>query len=307
MLDRLSMLPEEARTAFVKDLYLPPDRRQSLIAELCAMPAHARESLIEDIQAEVQRQLSIKAPQPRPEQLVRYFTVSVVPFVAFGFADNFIMILCGQQFEVAFGSIFHFSTMCAAGFGNLFSDLIGLGIGGYIEDSADKMGFKPHGLTDSQHELRVVKATSAAAAVIGISVGCILGMVPLLFEDSEHRRMRVLFHSIDLDRNGYLDEQELSRAFEKAHIYMKDCEIRRLMAKADENHDGLIDFEEFIVMFHHWKGGMQEMVLKLAEKEIEEEEATSMQAVRTISNSLIATVETVLGDCHEAETGAGSK
>lgn len=120
--------------------------------------------------------------------------------------------------------------------------------------------------------------------------------------------MRVLFNSIDLDRNGYLDEQELARAFEKANVYMKDWEIRRLMSKADENHDGLIDFEEFIVMFHHWKGNMQDMMLNIAEEEIkEEEERQAIQAVRMVSRSVKDTVATVLGDSEQAKTGAGAK
>ena len=46
-----------------------------------------------------------------------------------------VMILAGEYLEIQLAGAFHLSTMAAAGFGNLLSDVVGLGVGG---------GSRPH-------------------------------------------------------------------------------------------------------------------------------------------------------------------
>lgn len=56
-----------------------------------------------------------------------------IPMVGFGFADNSIMIIAGEGIDTTIGAVFHLSTMAAAGLGNLFSDVLGLGLSNTIE------------------------------------------------------------------------------------------------------------------------------------------------------------------------------
>jgi chitinase len=54
------------------------------------------------------------------------FISNGVPFIAFGFLDNFIMIVAGDFIDETFCVAFSLSTMCAAGFGNTLSDVVGI-------------------------------------------------------------------------------------------------------------------------------------------------------------------------------------
>lgn len=49
--------------------------------------------------------------------------------IGFGFADNFIMILAGDVIDNKLGVLFGFSTLAAAGLGNLISDVAGISLG----------------------------------------------------------------------------------------------------------------------------------------------------------------------------------
>ena len=119
--------------------------------------------------------------------------------IRFGFMDNAIMILAGEIIELKIGAIFSISTMAAAAIGNLISDVAGVGMGSYVEKVARKIGFKEPNLSPeqvilgdwmcpsllirlfTQMELRSTQIASNAGAAFGVSLGCFLGMFPLLF------------------------------------------------------------------------------------------------------------------------------
>lgn len=124
------------------------------------------------------------AVTPETKQLLSLFAFVAVPFAGFGFADNFIMILCGDMIDAKFGVAFGLSTMAAAGLGNWVSDAVGLGLGDAIERAGGKIGLNNGGLTRAQESMRAARITSLMGKIIGISVGCFLGMVPLLFRQS---------------------------------------------------------------------------------------------------------------------------
>ena len=63
---------------------------------------------------------------PRPRQLAQLGLVAAIPFVGFGFADNAVMIICGDYIDQTFGIMFGLSTLAAAGLGNTVSDVIGV-------------------------------------------------------------------------------------------------------------------------------------------------------------------------------------
>ena len=57
--------------------------------------------------------------------------------------------------------------------------------------------------------------------------------------------MRRLFKSIDTNHNGWLDRDELRRAFEEADIAIDSRRLDSFFDKIDTNHDGEISFDEW--------------------------------------------------------------
>lgn len=112
---------------------------------------------------------------------------NAIPFVGFGFLDNAIMIAAGTQIELSIGVTLGISTMAAAALGNLISDLAGLGLAGYVETLVSKLGVQVPDLTPKQADMWQTRVSAHLGKAIGVSIGCILGMFPLLFlsEDDE--------------------------------------------------------------------------------------------------------------------------
>lgn len=101
--------------------------------------------------------------------------------MGFGFVDNFIMITAGDLIDAQLGSVLHLSTLAAAALGNTVSDIAGLGIGGIIQSTSSKLGVPPPTLTASQQKLLSVRACHLIGSISGLTIGCTLGMFPLLF------------------------------------------------------------------------------------------------------------------------------
>ncbi|KAF3706973.1 Transmembrane protein 65 Precursor [Channa argus] len=125
-------------------------------------------------------------PSPPTAAQIRYVLFqNALPFVGFGFLDNAIMIAAGTQIELSIGVTLGISTMAAAALGNLVSDLAGLGLAGYVEALASKLGMQVPDLTPKQVDMWQTRLSSHLGKAIGVSIGCILGMFPLLFLDDE--------------------------------------------------------------------------------------------------------------------------
>eukprot|EP00928_Gymnodinium_smaydae_P072620 TRINITY_DN55955_c0_g1_i1.p1 TRINITY_DN55955_c0_g1~~TRINITY_DN55955_c0_g1_i1.p1 ORF type:complete len:253 (+),score=32.66 TRINITY_DN55955_c0_g1_i1:55-813(+) len=114
-------------------------------------------------------------------QLQRLFLRQVAPFVGFGFVDNALMVLSGEVLDLYLGAMFGISTLAAAALGNAFSNGIGMGLHGVIERTAASIGLKDPELTMQQMKQRRVHLTKTAGGIVGITIGCLLGMCPLLF------------------------------------------------------------------------------------------------------------------------------
>ncbi|XP_077454308.1 transmembrane protein 65 [Stigmatopora argus] len=148
---------------------LHPSERTFLLREL-----HKFESI-----AIAQGQLDV-APPTRAQ--LRYVLLhNALPFVGFGFLDNCIMIVAGTQIELSIGVILGISTMAAAALGNLVSDLAGLGLAGYVEALASRLGMQIPDLSPKQADMWQTRVSSHSGKAIGVGIGCILGMFPLLF------------------------------------------------------------------------------------------------------------------------------
>ncbi|XP_062847883.1 transmembrane protein 65-like [Trichomycterus rosablanca] len=155
---------------------LHPGERSCLLREL-----HRFESI-----AIAQEQLEM-AP-PTSAQLRYVLLHNAIPFIGFGFLDNAIMIVAGTQIELSIGVILGISTMAAAALGNLVSDLAGLGLAGYVEALACRFGMQIPDLSPKQADMWQTRLSVHSGKAIGVAIGCILGMFPLLFFKDEEEK-----------------------------------------------------------------------------------------------------------------------
>ncbi|KAM6103823.1 LOW QUALITY PROTEIN: transmembrane protein 65 [Theristicus caerulescens] len=131
----------------------------------------------------------LEVAPPSPGQLKHVFFHNALPFVGFGFLDNAIMIAAGTQIELSIGVVLGISTMAAAALGNLVSDLAGLGLAGYVEALASRLGLSIPDLTPKQADMWQTRLSAHLGKAIGVTVGCILGMFPLLFFGDEEEKL----------------------------------------------------------------------------------------------------------------------
>lgn len=77
--------------------------------------------------------------------------------------------------------------MAAAALGNTFSDVMGIGSAYYVERLANYIGYQPPKLTPIQLDMPVSRQFGNLGRVIGVTLGCLLGMLPLMFINTEHK------------------------------------------------------------------------------------------------------------------------
>lgn len=191
---------------------------------------------------------------PSNKQLLALFIQVSIPFVGFGFLDNAIMISAGSTIEQSIGVTLGLSTLAAAGLGNLLSDVAGIGLGNTIEMASHKLGLPDPKLSAKQARSSYVRWVRLAASVVGIAIGCILGLFPLLFVQSkEEARLRRIFDQMDTNGNGEIDFNELQSALETIGLTVPEATLRSFFDFIDIDHDGVINFEEFCYLVEHMK------------------------------------------------------
>jgi tRNA-specific adenosine deaminase 1 len=125
--------------------------------------------------------------EPNYHELRLHALTCGIPFIGFGIMDNAILIWAGDQIDTHLGVLFGISTLCAAAIGNIISDIAGVGLGGVIEDfCATKLRMPKVNFTNAQRSLRSVRFAGQLGNMIGLTIGCIIGMFPLLYIDSDH-------------------------------------------------------------------------------------------------------------------------
>lgn len=97
-----------------------------------------------------------------------------VAFIVFGFIDNFLMIVFGDRIDAFITGIGINNTLLAAGLGNTLSDAVGILSGRWVEKLVH-VRLPP--VTDG----KLTKNQIIAAETIGIIIGCLFGLLPLLF------------------------------------------------------------------------------------------------------------------------------
>ena len=114
-------------------------------------------------------------------ELRQLMLCTALPFVGFGFLDNFIMLTAGDWIDSSIGSTLHLSTLAAAALGNTISDVAGLGMGGLVERMSGKVGVKAPRLSRRQMKMTQTRVCVLTGSTFGLTFGCVLGMVPLIF------------------------------------------------------------------------------------------------------------------------------
>ncbi|NXK53036.1 TMM65 protein, partial [Chauna torquata] len=110
------------------------------------------------------------------------FFHNALPFVGFGFLDNAIMIAAGTQIELSIGVVLGISTMAGK---SLFSS----SLAGYVEALASRLGLSIPDLTPKQADMWQTRLSAHLGKAIGVTIGCILGMFPLLFFGDEEEKL----------------------------------------------------------------------------------------------------------------------
>jgi hypothetical protein len=130
-------------------------------------------------------------PEPSVRDLRLVSLTVAIPFVGFGIMDNAILIIAGDAIDTSLGVLLGISTMCAAAIGNIVSDVAGVMMGTVIEDwCALYLNLPQPNLTQAQRTLRSVRMAGQMGCGAGIVIGCIIGMFPLLFIDSNRIQVR---------------------------------------------------------------------------------------------------------------------
>jgi hypothetical protein len=114
-----------------------------------------------------------------------------------------------------------------------------------IEASIGKIGLPISNLTQEQYQLPKVRVTITFAQSLGITIGCLLGMFPLLWLDQHDRNLKAIFYAIDEDGDGYIQLDELKRCLELTGIHFREEVFEDLIREIDTSHDGKIEYAEF--------------------------------------------------------------
>jgi len=144
-----------------------------------------REMLLRVLKHRVQKENgereSLSSMHPSVTQIKQLFAVNTLPFIGFGILDNMIMILAGEYIDQSLGALLCISTMAAAALGNIISDVAGVGLAHYVEMIVGRLGIKNPVLTAEQMESQRTRIAINLARALGLTVGCVIGMFPLLF------------------------------------------------------------------------------------------------------------------------------
>ncbi|MEW5303602.1 MAG: hypothetical protein WDW36_006279 [Sanguina aurantia] len=125
---------------------------------------------------------STSTESPSVQALSILFLASAIPFIVFGFLDNSIMLVAGEEIDARLGVNLGITMLASAGLGNTLADVIGVGVSTSIEAAVRKLPFLRDSPKLSQHQLasRSAKVVKTLGACSGVALGCVLGLAPLL-------------------------------------------------------------------------------------------------------------------------------
>ncbi|RDD47856.1 Transmembrane protein 65 [Trichoplax sp. H2] len=186
-----NFLTENEATAFIMQLH--SREREILLRSLLPVVGRKPE------ERAIARQHYIKPTVPSLRKLLLVAANSGIPFIAFGFLDNVIMITAGEYIEFKVGAVLTISTMAAAGLGNMVSDVAGLCFVGYIEGLTSKMQLTMAQLSAEEKKLWQTVLFTNLGRTVGVLIGCLLGLSPLLFYSHQKDHDTVTESSLAID------------------------------------------------------------------------------------------------------------
>eukprot|EP00808_Paulinella_micropora_P004786 g11778.t1 len=175
-------------------------------------------------------------------QKATVFMQSALPMIAFGFLDNFIMIIAGDAIDNSLGVVLGISTMAAAGLGNAISDGAGQMTGAAVSNLFDRLGLDPR-LTESQKALPAFRRWRFLGGFIGILAGCLIGMFPLLWMDTSRGSVKKAFSKVAQD--GTIGKKQAEKLLQQFGVEADAKQMDDFWVQYDENKDGVLQWEEF--------------------------------------------------------------
>eukprot|EP00468_Gymnochlora_sp_CCMP2014_P002153 CAMPEP_0167744484 /NCGR_PEP_ID=MMETSP0110_2-20121227/2618_1 /TAXON_ID=629695 /ORGANISM="Gymnochlora sp., Strain CCMP2014" /LENGTH=329 /DNA_ID=CAMNT_0007629013 /DNA_START=107 /DNA_END=1096 /DNA_ORIENTATION=- len=170
-------------------------------------------------------------PMPTSKQLRIHFIHCAVPMVGFGFMDNMVMLTAGDLIDNTIGVKFGLATLTAAAFGQICSDVSGIAFGGIVEDLTTRLGLPVPNLLPKQRRLPKVKFTGNLGMICGVVIGCILGMVSLLFLDTGAAERAKHEKEVETIFNLVLDHGHKVIHCDRASLFIFDKEENVLWSK----------------------------------------------------------------------------
>jgi len=117
---------------------------------------------------------------PTRSQLLKLGLVAAVPCFTFGFLDNAIMLVAGEQIEAHLGISLGLSAMACAAMGNIVADTTGQVSGGTVERLLRPV-LPAANLSATQLGTKSASRVQVLGGALGIATGCMFGSFPLLF------------------------------------------------------------------------------------------------------------------------------
>jgi len=151
-----------------------------------SVAGHGATALIEAAEQTVGKAV----PPAIKDWFVRFASKFIGSFI-FGFIDNFIMVIAGSFIDKGIAVMLGGAggAMFAAGLGNTISDVVGQLGSEKIESTMNAMGLDVQAVSDEQMKEAPswMRFLDKNAGVIGIALGCLVGLFPLAFleEDQE--------------------------------------------------------------------------------------------------------------------------
>lgn len=190
---------------------------------------------------------------PNSNQLRLLALQAGLPFIGFGFLDNFVMILAGDVIEINLGATFGLSAIAAAALGNTLSDIFGIQAGSGVERLAKKLGLPEASLSKAQRLHSRSYYTTLFGSILGVVIGCFLGMVPLLWIDLKERNLKNVFKSLDTDGDGVIRLGELADKLFQLGIDPSKKELDCILQQLTRSERKKLTFEEFKETVAEWE------------------------------------------------------
>jgi len=167
----------------LREMGVGPETIELITTSATGMVANTLINAVEEV-------IGKPAPPKLKDWLLRFVSKFIGSFV-FGFIDNFIMVIAGTQIDVLIGGLVGAGggAMLAAGLGNTLSDAIGEIASNSIESVMQKAGLDPQAVSDEEVAAGPMwmRFLDSQAGVIGIILGCLVGLFPLLFLEEKEK------------------------------------------------------------------------------------------------------------------------